>query len=294
MIHTIDLHFLGQPNTIAAYLLESSAGPILIETGPHSTFENLRKGLAEKGYQPEEVRHVFITHIHLDHAGAAWTFAEKGSTIYLHPFGFKHMADPSKLMASAKRIYQDKMDMLWGRMEAIPEAQLRTVDHEEIIQIGELQFVALHTPGHAVHHIAWQVGDECFTGDVAGVKIRDGLVVPPCPPPDIQLEAWEASLALLRQRPIRRLWLTHFGPIEAPMQHYDALEARLHAYANWIKPHFEAGTPQEEVVPQFQAFVENELRAHGVQGDHLTQYNYANPPWMSVAGLYRYWKKLVG
>ena len=291
MVHIIDLHFLNQPYTIASYLIESDEGPILIETGPYSTFEYLKQGLAAKGYQPEDVKHVFITHIHLDHAGAAWAFAKHGATIYLHPFGQRHMADPSKLMASAKRIYQDQMDILWGRMEAIPEAQLKTVAHEELIRVGGHQITALHTPGHAVHHIAWLIGDHLFAGDVAGVKIKNGLVVPPCPPPDINLQAWQQSLSILRQYGTKNVWLTHFGLVDKPFPHYDALEARLMAYANWIKPYYEANTPQEEVVPQFQAFVENELQAHGVKGDHLVQYNYANPPWMSVAGLYRYWHK---
>src|SRR5262249_13735426 len=153
----------------------------------------------------------FLTHIHLDHAGAAWAMAEMGANIYVHPRGYAHLADPSKLMASAKRLYQDQMDALWGTMKPIPAQQLVQVENGQKFTAGELEMVGWHTPGHAYHHIAWQCGKLVFTGDVGGVSIEGGPVQPPCPPPDIDPPAWKKSIELLRELQPERLYLSHFG-----------------------------------------------------------------------------------
>lgn len=293
MIKVLDLHFLDKSDTIAAFLAETSAGPILFETGPYSTFSHLKAGLAAQGYQPEDIAHVFITHIHLDHAGAAWAMAEAGATIYLHPFGQAHMHDPSKLVASATRIYGDDMERLWSTMKGIPAAQLKTVEHEDTIKIGDTEITAWHTPGHAVHHIAWQVGSVLIAGDVAGVKIGAAPVVPPCPPPDINVEDWQASLNLIRQLPLQNIYLTHYGRIAGaniPV-HLDELEQELLDWAEWMKPHFEAGSDPKSITPEFMAWVQGRLIEKGVSASMLEIYENANPSWMSVAGLLRYWKK---
>ena len=291
MIHIFDMNYVEQPHAIAVFLVETSAGPVLVETGPHSTFPQLKIAVASKGYKMSDIRHVFITHIHLDHAGAAWAMAKEGATIYLHPFGHRHMQDPSKLYASAKRIYGDDMDRLWGDLQPIPEAQLRVVDHGEKITVGDHTFVAWYTPGHAVHHIAWQLGDTLFTGDVAGVCIENVLVQPPCPPPDIHLEDWEKSIALIKTLDVKRLLLTHFGEITDIDNHLSALQERIWKWANWIKPHWEAGESPQDVTPSFMDFTNAELLNIGATEAHLAQYDAANPAWMSVAGLMRYWHK---
>ena len=293
MVHIIDLNFLGLANTIAAFLIKTREGAILIETGPYSTFDTLKKGIEKTGSAIEEVKHVFLTHIHLDHAGSAWAFARLGAKIHVHPFGYKHLSDPSKLMKSATRIYKDQMDTLWGRMEAIPDDLLQKTDSESVINIGNLQIKAWHTPGHAVHHIAWQVGEDLFTGDVAGVKIHDGMPVPPCPPPDINVEDWQKSLALIRHIDPQNLYLTHFGKVEKSdiEQHLNTVERTLISWADWIKPHWEAGTDRNILTPDFQAFVKQQLTDYGVAHQDLALYEAANPSWMSVAGLLRYWRK---
>ncbi len=291
MIHTLDLHFLAHRDTIAAFLLITDAGPVLIETGPHSTFQTLEAALRPHGYAPADIGHVLLTHIHLDHAGAAWALAERGAKVYVHPFGATHLSDPSKLMDSARRIYQDQMDRLWGDMRAIASDQLQTVAHGQTLSFGSTDVRAWHTPGHAVHHVAWQVGEALFSGDVAGVRIGDGPVVPPCPPPDIHIEDWQNSLRLIRELGVRTLYLTHYGPETQVNAHLDELEARLLSWAEWMRPRYEAGTPASEITPVFQAFVRRQLAAAGVEGEHLDQYEAANPAWMSVAGLLRYWKK---
>lgn len=291
MIHVLDLEFLGIDHAIASFLIETSEGPVLIESGPHSTFQALEAQLQKHGYQPSDVKHVLLTHIHFDHAGAAWAFAKTGANIYLHPFGKTHMADPSKLYNSAKMIYGDQMEPLWGAMEKIPEDQLITLDHNETLTIGDKTFTALHTPGHAKHHIAWQLDDLIFTGDVAGVKIGTGPVVPPCPPPDINIEDWNQSLdILLEQRP-QTLYLTHYGQVSDIGEHIHELRHILEDWAKWVKQKWESGMSIDDMTPLFSTYTADQLRGLGVSDHGVKQYEAANPSWMSVAGLVRYWKK---
>ncbi len=293
MIHVIDLHFLDIPQAIAVFVVETSEGPVLIESGPYSTFKNLQKGLQSKGFAVADVRHVFLTHIHFDHAGAAWALAAQGAKVYVHPFGAKHMAHPEKLVASARRIYQENMDRLWGAMEPIAPQQLVEVAHEEEFTVGNTTFKAWHTPGHAVHHIAWQVEGNLFTGDVAGVSINHGMVEPPCPPPDIQVEDWQKSIQLMRKISPKTLYLTHFGPVEEKdvALHLEALEKNLLDWADWIRMKLDKQESPEEIEPEFKRYVTNQLKASGASDMLIRQYEAANPPSMSVTGLIRYWQK---
>ena len=288
---TIDLHFQNNDHAIASFLIESSDGPILIETGPYSTIASMRAGLSAHGYQLENVRHVLLTHIHFDHAGAAWAFARAGAKIHLHPFGFDHMHDPAKLVSSATMIYGDQMDTLWGRMEGIPKEQLVPVNHEEVLTLGGKTFVALHTPGHAKHHIAWEHDGLVFSGDVAGVKIDNGPVVPPCPPPDINLEDWSASIDLILSRKPSALVLTHYGEERSPEKHMKEVKAILKDWSEWVRDKWKQGMSNEEITPLFMDYTASQLKSHGVSDDGIKKYEAANPSWMSVAGLVRYWKK---
>lgn len=296
MIHTLDLNFLDLTDTIACFLIETEDGPALIETGPYSTFEHLNTAVAAKGYALEDIRHVFVTHIHLDHAGSAWALAEHGAAIHLHPFGVAHLQDPSKLLASATRIYGDDMDRLWGTLKPIPAGQLLPTDHGASVTVGGVVFKAWHTPGHAVHHIAWQIGPNLFTGDAGGVKIENGPVMPPCPPPDINIADWLKTLALIRSLKPEQLYLTHYGTVPSGQiaAHLDELQAGLQDWANWMRPHYEAKAKAEEITPLFQAYVQGQLLAKGLDEDQLERYENANPSWMSVAGLLRYWHKAMG
>lgn len=291
MTHILDLHFLDIPQAIAAYVIETSAGPVLVETGPYSTYDHLKEALRAKGYQTGDIRHVLLTHIHFDHAGAAWAFARQGADIYVHPFGAKHLADPEKLVSSARQIYKDDMDRLWGDMQSISEERLREVHHEEELTFGDTVIKAWHTPGHAVHHIAWQMGDALFTGDVAGVRIKHSMVEPPCPPPDINVEDWQQSINIIRALAPQNLYLTHFGKIEDVAPHLDNLETALINWADWIRMKMDKGQTAEEIVPEFTKYVANQLKTEGADEATIRQYEAANPSWMSVTGLMRYWKK---
>ncbi len=296
MIATIDLHFLQNEHAIGAYLIKTTEGPVLVECGPYSTWQALKAGLAAHAVAPEEIKHVFLTHIHFDHAGAAWALARTGAIIHVHPKGAVHLSQPERLYNSARMIYGNLMDSLWGAMETIDPELIQQPEHFETVQIGDTCFTALYTPGHAVHHIAWQVSapgepNVIFTGDIAGVRINSGPVVPPCPPPDINLEDWRESIALLRSRGAQALYLTHYGKITDVDSHLDRLELELNAWAEWIYPYFVAQTDQKEIIPKFEAFVEARLRAQGVSDTVLAGYSAANPAYMSVAGLMRYWFK---
>lgn len=291
MVNIIDLKFQGFSKAIASFLIESGDGPILIETGPHSTLKTLMKSVNNLGYQMEDIRHVLLSHIHFDHAGAAWALAKQGAKIYLHPLGAKHMADPSRLYESAKRIYKDKMDSLWGRLEPIKKDHLFQIPDKETLKIGGLTLVAHHTPGHAIHHIAWQLEDMLFTGDIAGVRMMDGPVVPPCPPPDIDLEAWISSISLIRNMNLSKLYLTHFGAFDDIGDHLDRLMERLNNWSDWIKERWSKGMSHDEITPRFRQYVEEQLIEFGLNESELGRYEAANPAWMSVAGLMRYWDR---
>ncbi len=289
-IRVLDLHF-GVPGTIAAFLLPSADGPVLVETGPDSTYPELVRGLEAAGTSPEQVRHVLLTHIHLDHAGAAWRLARLGATVYVHPVGAPHLADPSKLLTSARRIYGERMDTLWGRLEPIPGECLRLVEDGEVLRIGGLRLEALHTPGHATHHIAYRADGTVFTGDVGGVRIADGPVVPPCPPPDIDLEAWRASIARLAVLDAEALYLTHFGRVTDVGSHLESLQRALESFASWVRERLHRGLEEGALVPLFEAYTEGFLAAQGCREPILTRYGLANPAFMSVAGLARYWRR---
>lgn len=289
-IKIIDLHFQKSKDAIASFLIETSDGPILIETGPASTYDQLSRGVSKCGHSIDEIKHVLLTHIHFDHAGAAWKLAEAGAKIYVHPFGVPHLASPEKLWNSASQIYGDDMDRLWGKMKPIPANQLVSVEDKQELEFGTTKIKSLHTPGHAVHHIAWKMGAIIFTGDVAGVKIAGGPVMPPCPPPDINLEEWKKSLAIIKSEKPKELYLPHFGIIDVVDYHLDSLSYMLDDWAEWIKPYFEKNVDQSEVVPLFMEYSKSQFLREGCSKEQIQTYEYANPSWMSVAGLYRYWK----
>lgn len=294
-IHTIDLKFLDEPAAIAAYAVEDEAGVTLVECGPFSTHDTLLAALDDLGFKPSDVHTLLLTHIHFDHAGAAWWWARRGARVYVHPKGLKHMIDPTKLYASAARIYgEDRMEELWGKMDKIDPYDIGSVEDKTRMTIGGQLWVAHHTPGHADHHIAWQMGKTVFTGDVGGVKIKGGPVVPPCPPPDINLSQWRSSLDRLRSLRANEFYLTHYGSVDAQSNHIQDLRDRLESYVDYVRKELTAGKEEDDIVPGFTAFVEKDLRDNGVGEDTLGAYRAANPPEMSVTGISRWLKMWEG
>lgn len=289
-IDILDLNFLEESHVIANYLIKSKAGLVLIETGPETTFENLVKAIENTGNSWKDIKHVILTHIHFDHAGAAWKFAENGAKIYVHPIGLPHLNNPEKLWNSAKRIYKDDMEKLWGEMKSIDENLLIPVDDGDLIKIGDLEFKTIYTPGHAIHHNAYQLGEVIFTGDVAGVKINNGPVVPPCPPPDIHIEDWKNSIEKIRKAKPKALYLAHYGKVEEVEKHLNQLEEMIDNWALWIKPYYEKEIHPKEITPKFIAYTQNQLRELSVSDADIEKYEKGNPSFMSVTGLLRYWK----
>ncbi|NJB85440.1 glyoxylase-like metal-dependent hydrolase (beta-lactamase superfamily II) [Lewinella marina] len=288
MVKTIDLNFLEKPKSIAAFAVADEAGYTLVECGPYSTHDTLLRGLAEHDIEPQQVHTLLLSHIHFDHAGAAWWWARQGTQVYVHPRGHKHMLDPTRLYNSARQIYGSRMEELWGKMEAIAPERLTAVDDRQVVERGGRRWTAHHTPGHASHHIAWQLDDAVFTGDVGGCRINGGPVVPPCPPPDIDSEAWHESIARLRSLDAARFYLTHYGEITDVNDHLNELGDRLDSYLQWMEPYYRDGARAETVEPLFKQFYSGELREAGVSEADLESYLAANPPYMSVTGLLRW------
>ena len=224
---TIDLGFQGFSQEIAAFAAPTGDGRfVLFESGPASSVEAVERAVADLGFEIDDLAAIFATHVHLDHSGGAGVLARRtGCTVYAHPAGVAHLIDPgAKLLPSAERLYGDRLVPLWGETKGVPSRQLKTAGHGEKIVLGDLEVVAWQTPGHAVHHIAWQVGRDVVTGDVGGIRFPGAdYVAPPMPPPDIDVVLWRESLDLVRSLEPERLLLTHYGAFEDPERHLDEL-----------------------------------------------------------------------
>jgi glyoxylase-like metal-dependent hydrolase (beta-lactamase superfamily II) len=292
-VTTLDLNFQGRPQAIASYLIRHSSGVVLVESGPGSTLSALEAGLAKEGLSPRDVTHVLLTHIHLDHAGAAGWFSQQGAEIIVHPVGAPHMLHPEKLIASATRIYGERMGTLWGDFLPVTESRLRVVADGEEIVIGDLRFVAVNTPGHAEHHYVYLFEDLCFSGDVGGVRIPGyPYLRVPMPPPELHIERWRESIARMRGLNPARIAPTHFGIFDDPEWHFKAVEQGLDSAARWLEQAMRNDPPAEELRQSFTEWIEAEGREMGLSPEATKAYELANPLGMSADGLSRYWKKV--
>ena len=295
-IHTVDLKWQNVPQSIAAYLIVGPEGPVLIETGPSSALENLIAGIKTHGFVPADIRHVLVTHIHLDHAGSLGWWAKEGAQVYVHQNGARHMIDPSRLIASARRIYQDQMDELWGEFLPVPAESLTPVSDGDVIQVGGLELTAIDTPGHAGHHHAYclQNGSEkiAFVGDVAGIRLPDcPLVEVPSPPPEFTLEVWATSIDTLDAAGLAAIYLTHFGVVTNPSAHFAVLRGVLNDVVEFVSPHFEADLAREAIIEQFTVWHRQRARDSGISEEIAARYLSTNPVYMSVDGILRYLRK---
>lgn len=290
---TLDLNFQGRPHAIAAYLIRHADGAILIESGPGSTLSALQAGLAKEGLSPRDVTHVLLTHIHLDHAGASGWLASHGAEIYVHPVGAPHMLRPEKLIASATRIYGDRMDVLWGEFLPVPESQLKVPNDAEVIKIGNMEFVPINTPGHAEHHYSYLFEDVLFCGDVGGVRIPGyPYLRVPMPPPELHIERWHESIARLREEKFTRIAPTHFGIFDDPAWQLNEVEKGLDSASRWLEETMPGNPPIEELRQSFTDWMMAEGERIGLDEEVVKAYELANPLGMSADGLLRYWKKV--
>lgn len=292
----IDLQFQGHAGVIAAYLVEDAGERALIEIGPGSTLPALLSGLEEAGVEPESIAKILVTHIHLDHAGAAGSFIARypQARLYVHKVGAPHMINPEKLLASATRIYGDMMGPLWGDFLPVPAENVVTVTDEEAITVGNRALTEYYTPGHASHHVVYHDADRghLFTGDVAAVRLQGhGYVRPPTPPPDLDLEAWGESLARIRGLRPTSLNLTHFGPFTDVERHLQEASGRLLAWADVIRHAVEIGQDRPAIVDTLTLRGDAEILEESRDPDAIRGYELATPYGMTVDGYLRYFRK---
>jgi glyoxylase-like metal-dependent hydrolase (beta-lactamase superfamily II) len=283
------------PGVIAAYLVEGNGDYALIETGPTSTLESLFDGLRFLNVEPRSISHLLVTHIHLDHAGAAGMLINRFPHMQLlvHDVGAPHLIDPTKLLASASRIYGERMGPLWGEVVPVPESNIRVLTDSNRIAVAGRTLVAAYTPGHASHHVVYhdEVTGDLFSGDVAGVRLQGfDTVRPPTPPPDIDLSSWSTSLERIEAMHPSRLLLTHYGPHSDVDEHLHQTATRLHAWSEQVRRDFEAGMERDEVVRDLETFAQLDI-AGSDDPSAAQRYELATPTYMSADGLLRYFRK---
>jgi glyoxylase-like metal-dependent hydrolase (beta-lactamase superfamily II) len=283
---------MGVPGTIAAYLLPHKHGAILIETGPGTTLPALEESLRSHGYELEDISDVLLTHIHLDHAGAAGALSRLGANVYVHHVGFPHMQNPDKLLASAERIYGEMMDQLWGEMVPVGSDRLVALQHGDVVEIEGLCFYAIDTPGHANHHLAYKYEDICFSGDIGGVRLFDLKHIQlPMPPPEFNLDEWRESLKRLAAEEFSFVAPTHFGIYDDIDHHLFNVSKKLDLTEQWINQIVGTTTTQEDFNADFINWIKEQYQECSLSEYQIGAFETANPSCMSSLGLYRYWQK---
>ncbi|MEM7799154.1 MAG: MBL fold metallo-hydrolase, partial [Chloroflexota bacterium] len=280
------------PHTIASYIVQGETGLAMIETGPSSCLDRAQAELEKIGLSVSDIKHVLLTHIHFDHAGAAGWWAAQGAHVYVHQVGAKHMIDPSRLVASASRIYGDAMDTMWGPLLPIHPDRLTSLNDGDVIEVGDLKFECLDTPGHASHHMTYKLGDIAFTGDAGGTRLHGrGLIDIPAAPPEFQAEQWIKTAKLIQSHKFREIYPTHFGKIADVEDHLTELIAFIETVTELMREMIDAGKTQSEMIVAFKAWQTERAHKAGLSDKEVNQYFVATPPYMSVAGISRYWKK---
>jgi glyoxylase-like metal-dependent hydrolase (beta-lactamase superfamily II) len=277
-MRVIDVEHLGRPHVIGCWEVDG----VLVDPGPESSLATLVEALG--GEQP---RAVLLTHIHLDHAAATGAMVERWPEleVYVHERGAPHLIDPSKLLASAGRLYGDKLEYLWGRILPVPEANVTVLSGGETV----LGMRVAYTPGHASHHVCYlhEETGTAFVGDVAACRIPPSkLVMPPTPPPDIDVELWEESIAIVEGWDPTRLALTHFGPVEEPAEHLAIVRERLREEAALAQR-----LPKEAYEADLQRRIRGQLADEGHGGETVEELLQAVPTAYQWSGLDRYWRK---
>jgi len=292
----VDLNWAGLPGQVAAYLVDGGDALAVVESGPASTLPALLDAVRALGREPEEITHVLVTHVHLDHAGGAGALLRHAprASVHVHPRGAKHLADPSRLLASATQLYGGRMDELWGEMLPVPADRLVVLQDGDEVRVGHRRLAAVDTPGHAWHHHAYHDPDArlVFTGDVGGIRLRHARYVSaPTPPPDIALDAWEQSLRRLRALDAAMLLPTHFGGVADPAWHLDDLAARLRGWAAWTDERMRAGAGSAALAAALRDRATADIVAATGSEEMARAYEAAVPYPMMAAGLERWWRK---
>ena len=274
----LDLHHLGDERVIGVYLLETEDGLALQDCGPSTCIPSLKERLAERGLALTDLRHLLLSHIHLDHAGAAGTLVREhpGLQVHVSEIGAPHVIDPSRLEASARRLYEDEFDVLWGELAPVPEQNVH------VVGARVLGLDCFPSPGHAAHHVCYLDGEgTLYAGDAAGVRVLpDRHIWPVSPPPEVDLDAWEHTIDELELRAPERLALIHFGVVDQPRDHLRRLRRQLRLWGQRVRQ----GMDEDEFIEAARADLEEEA-------DEAPYYERAAPLWQSYRGLKRYWDK---
>jgi len=291
-IHTLDLNFQNLSHAIAAYLIEGPEGYLLIETGPMSTLPALQSRLAEHGLSPGDIGDVVVTHIHLDHAGAAGWWAQQGARVYVHPMGAPHLIEPERLWQSATRIYGEAMESLWGSILPAPAEQVIPVRDGQQITAAGVTLRAIDTPGHAGHHHTYRLGDIGFTGDAAGVRVPGSdWVSLPAPPPEFNRELWWKTLDRLEAEKFAAIYPTHYGRVEDVAYQLGEIRGMIEDASTFVRARMEGGMERDDLVNAYVGWNRERALSRGMAPDDFARYEAANPLFMSVDGLMRYWRK---
>jgi glyoxylase-like metal-dependent hydrolase (beta-lactamase superfamily II) len=292
-VWAIDLGFQGWDQVIYAYLLAGTDELALIETGPTSTLPALWAGIRAAGFEPAQVRKIFVSHIHLDHSGGAGAIVREypDVKVSVHPIGAPHLIDPARLVNSAARLYGDRMDDLWGEVVPVPETRVVPLADGETVEAAGHVLSALFTPGHASHHVAYWDPDlgAVFTGDVGGVRMPGSpYALPPAPPPELAPDDWGVSTERLRQAGARRLFLTHGGPFDDVGDHLDQLMPNLAEVEAICREAMLAGADDETVTALIQEHTERRIGPAVSEDPGIVQrYGWATPSVLSALGFRR-------
>ncbi len=290
----IDTRFSATPEAVGVYLLLGER-PGLIESGPASTAGNVVDGIRAAGIDPDEVQIIAVTHIHLDHAGGAGALARQlpNAHVYVHPIGAPHLIDPSRLLASAGRLYGDDLERLFGQTLPVPESRVHVLQDNDVIAVGSRRLTAFDTPGHARHHHAYwdPASGDMFTGDVAGVALPGSRYVrAPTPPPELDVPAWQNSLRRIRALVPARLLLTHFGPHEWAQELLEQLEERLLEGVETVRVDLGEGLRDGAITDHMRDLALQQIESRDGPGAGA-RYEVIMPIRQSVLGLIRYVEK---
>ncbi|HEX8454424.1 MAG TPA: MBL fold metallo-hydrolase [Longimicrobium sp.] len=289
----VDLRWMGMAKQVASYLVSDGGDLAVVDCGPGSTLPALLEGVRAAGHDPAAITHLLLTHVHLDHAGAAGELMRVAprARLYVHPRGARHLADPSRLLTSAARIYGDRMEVLWGMMLPVPEPRMTVLHDGDEVRVGRRTLRALDTPGHAVHHHAYHDPDAglLFSGDAGGIRL-DGTpyVRPPTPPPDIDVPAWRRSITRMREVRASLILPAHFGGTGDVAWHLDDLEARLVDWDAWSRRELDAGGDLASLTEALRHKAHAEVVAATGSEELARAYEAAVPSQMMAAGLVRW------
>jgi glyoxylase-like metal-dependent hydrolase (beta-lactamase superfamily II) len=295
-ITTLDDLWMGRPRSIATALLESSDGHrAIVDPGPGSTLASLRQQLQAHGLSVGDLDAILLTHIHLDHAGAAGALVRENPrlAVYVHNLGAPHMIDPAKLLASAARLWPNDLERLFGEMLPVPAENLRILEGGETLTLGARKIEVVYTPGHASHHVSYFENLEgvAFVGDTAGVRIEGhSYILPATPPPDIDLGVWDSSFEAILERNPRRLFLTHFGFSENPPSHITEFRDRLHRWATVTEKIILASKTETAAMESFMSTMRGEICEY-LPADEVEHYVFSAGLNLSFLGLARYLRK---